>query len=157
METAVRGVFILGAALRAQGKAGHRGISPVVGDIADDGQAGTAVRAVDERITVPAIPRILQLPQTVVADGKIGRDHNVLIPVVPAGSNLKGLLPADGKVLLRDGGHLCGGREVVQNGGDEPFNVTGMSLNLDDTPFRGIADEPAKVLFHLNSVDGRPK
>ncbi len=47
---AVGDLGVLGAALAAHREDAHRGLRAVVGDALDDGEAGAAVRAVDERV-----------------------------------------------------------------------------------------------------------
>ena len=51
METAVAYRRVFPPAVGTHGKGGHRGLLPVVRQIADDGETGTAMRTVDKRIT----------------------------------------------------------------------------------------------------------
>ncbi len=55
MEPAVCRVLVFPPAVRTHAESGHGGLGPVVGDVFDDGEAGTAVRAVGERIAVAAV------------------------------------------------------------------------------------------------------
>ena len=58
VEPAVGGIFILLPAIRTEGKAGHGGIDPVIGNRLDDRQPGAAVGAVDEGVAVSAVRRV---------------------------------------------------------------------------------------------------
>ncbi len=61
-------------AVRAEGKRGHGGGRPVVGDILDDGEARAAIGAIDERVEIAAIAGVEQFPLTIRTDGDIGAD-----------------------------------------------------------------------------------
>jgi hypothetical protein len=71
VEAAVGRVLVLLAAVVAHGEHGHGGGSPVVGDREDDRVAGTAVRAVDERVAVAPVGGVEELEQAVVAGGDV--------------------------------------------------------------------------------------
>jgi len=49
-------------------------MDPVIWDFLDNRQSGTAVRTVDERISIPPVPRIKKFPETIVANSDIRRD-----------------------------------------------------------------------------------
>ena len=70
--TAQGGVVVLALAARTEREAGHGGVRPVVGGACDDGVAGTAVGAVDERIAVTPVVRLEKLVQAIRADITIG-------------------------------------------------------------------------------------
>ncbi len=74
VEAPVEGVSVFSGTVGAEREAGHRCQRPVVGDVADDGEARAAVGAVDKRVAVAAVGRVEQLAQAVVADGHVGRD-----------------------------------------------------------------------------------
>ena len=71
--TAVRRVVVLAPAIGTHRKRGHRRVRPVVGQFPQDRVARPAVRAVDERIRVPAVGGVGELAPAIVAQGKIGR------------------------------------------------------------------------------------
>ena len=75
VEAPVGRVLVLAAAFGAERKARHRRRSPVVRDRADDREAGTTLRAVDERIAVPAVGRVVELAQAVVAGRGVRRNE----------------------------------------------------------------------------------
>ena len=72
MEAAVGGVGVLRRAVGAHLEALHRGRGAVVGKLVDDGEARSAVGAVDERIAVTPIGGVEQLAHAIVARGEIG-------------------------------------------------------------------------------------
>ena len=74
MKPAIRWIFVLGEALFAHREAGHGGQRPIVGNLASDGVTWAAIGAVGERITVPAIFWVAEVPQAVVAGRDVGRD-----------------------------------------------------------------------------------
>ena len=58
VEPAVEWIIVFALAVRAHGKGRHGGQGPVVGDIADDGEARPAVGAVGKGIAVAAVIRV---------------------------------------------------------------------------------------------------
>ena len=93
MKTAVKWVGVLACTCRAHGEGAHGGLRAVVGETADDGEARAAVGAVDKRVMVPAVRRVEELAQAVIAGGDVGRDerrvgglilrcHNAKAPLV---------------------------------------------------------------------------
>ena len=77
VEAPVARVLVLGAAVGAHLKAGHRRQRAVVGDAAHDREPRTAVGAVDERVAVAAVGRVEQLAQAVGAGRAVRRDRRV--------------------------------------------------------------------------------
>ena len=55
VKSAVKRILVLLQTVRAHRKNFHARLRAVIGQLGSDGVAGTAVRAVDKRITVPAI------------------------------------------------------------------------------------------------------
>jgi len=60
VETPVQWIFVFEAALRAQFKSSHGRTRPVIGQSLDQGVSRTTLRAIDKRIMVAAIIRIIQ-------------------------------------------------------------------------------------------------
>ena len=77
MEAPVHGVLVLGPAVGTEGKTGHGGVGPVVGQGVDQGVAGSALGAVGEGVAVPAVARGLHLGQAIRADEVVGRQVDV--------------------------------------------------------------------------------
>jgi len=84
MESTVARILILRAALRAHDERFHRRPLSVVGGIPDDREAGAAVGAVQEGISVPPVTGIEQFGQAVVAGGDVRRGKNQARGVVGA-------------------------------------------------------------------------
>src|SRR5208283_1437382 len=55
VEPAIAWVLVLCSTFCAHGKRGHRGERPIVRDVAHDGEARPAVRAIDKGIAKPAV------------------------------------------------------------------------------------------------------
>ena len=75
VEAAVGRVVVLCPAGVAHGERRHRGGRAVVRKPCDDRVAGPAVGAADERVTVAAVRRVVQLGGTVRAHRHVGRDQ----------------------------------------------------------------------------------
>jgi hypothetical protein len=75
MKAPVGGIIIFGLAPGAHFKMLHRCLGPIVGDVVNDGVAGAAIGAIDERIAKTAILRIEHLSSAVIADGHIRRNQ----------------------------------------------------------------------------------
>ena len=80
VKPAVGGILVFRRAARAHGEARHRGQRPVVGHVPDNREPRPAVGAVDERVAEPAVGRIGEFPQAVIAGGGIGRDQGGALP-----------------------------------------------------------------------------
>ena len=80
VEAPVCRVVVLCRAPRAHGEAGHRRQCPVVGHVADDREPRPAVRAVDERVAEPAVGRIGEFSQAVIACRGVSRHQGVALP-----------------------------------------------------------------------------
>ena len=71
VKAPIQGIVILGLALGAHGKSGHRGLWPVVGNAARDSEARTAVRAIQKRIPIAPIRRVEQFAQAIGTGGGV--------------------------------------------------------------------------------------
>ena len=89
---AVADVPVFRLALPTHGKGSHGGQRAVVGDIPDDGKTGAAVGAVEKGVTVAPVPRVSELPETVLTDPHIGTDEGVVLPPLLAAPNGKALI-----------------------------------------------------------------
>ena len=78
MKTAVARIVILRLARGAHAKAGHRGVRPVVRNVADDGVARPAVGAVGEGIAIAPVGRIGEIAEAVGAGGHVRRNQHEL-------------------------------------------------------------------------------
>src|SRR5579859_2233219 len=73
MKTAVYWVGVFTRASRAEREAGHGRQRPVIGQVANDGEARAAVGAVNERVQIAPVGRVKQLAQAIVAQGHVWR------------------------------------------------------------------------------------
>src|ERR1700677_4688221 len=94
MKSPVGGILIFSSAIRADGKTGHGGLLAVIRSAGDDREPWSAIRAIQKRITKPAILRIEQFGQTCVTSRRIGRDGNRTQPALIAGFNKEAAIPA---------------------------------------------------------------
>ncbi len=79
MEPPVGRVGILVAAVGVHGEVPHGGLFSIIGQVGDDREPCSAVRAVGERVEVSAIEGIEQLPEAIVADRHIIGDAHPLL------------------------------------------------------------------------------
>jgi hypothetical protein len=96
VEPAVRRIVVLRLAFRAHRERRHGGQRPVVGHAGDDGEPGTAVGAVDERVAEPPVRRVRQLGQAVVTCRAVGRDQRAAAAAVIAGDDREPRRPGGG-------------------------------------------------------------
>jgi hypothetical protein len=61
VKPAIRGVLVFPRAIPAHLEGCHGGKRSVIGDILDDREAGAAVRAIDEGITMTPVKRVKKL------------------------------------------------------------------------------------------------
>ena len=100
MKTAVQGIVILPLAVGAHPELTHGGLRPVVGYVFDDGEAGSAVGAVGEGVTIAPVLRREDLVPAWEAGGDVRRDQLVF--------PLLGQAPADLKALVAPAGDRRG-------------------------------------------------
>jgi hypothetical protein len=62
MEAPIGGVMIFLFTRRAHGEDFHSGFRSVIGDVLNDGKAGTTIGAIDEGIATPPIPGLIKFP-----------------------------------------------------------------------------------------------
>ena len=68
MKAAVSGVMVFRSAIGAEHKASHAGVGTVIRDGFDDGEARTAIRAVDKGVTVAPIGGVKKFAPAIWAD-----------------------------------------------------------------------------------------
>ena len=74
METSVGRVFVFAFAVGAQLESRHRGEWTVIGNVLNDGEARSAVGAVNEGIVIASVSGVEEFAQAVIADSDIRRD-----------------------------------------------------------------------------------
>ena len=80
MEAAIQGILILRFAFGTKAEISHGGFRPVIRNVFDDCEAGTAVRAIDEGIPVPEICGCEHFLQAICTNTDIRRD-GLIIPL----------------------------------------------------------------------------
>ena len=84
METAIEGIVVFRLTHGTHWKHSHGGVGTVVGNSANDGEAGPAIGAIDERIAIAPVSRIEQFAEAIGTDGDIGRDQSMGSAVLAA-------------------------------------------------------------------------
>ena len=74
VKTAIQRIVIFGRTIGAHHKGRHSCLGTVVGDIFYDSEAGAAIRAIDEWVTVSAILGVEHLLQAILAEADIRGD-----------------------------------------------------------------------------------
>ncbi len=154
---AVGRVAILGRAGVAHVECRHRGVRPVVREIADDREARAAVRAGDEGVAEPTVVRVVHLGDAVVADRRVGRDQ---------GSAAGHAATLDDPETSFVGGrarrsrHRFDPREWRCLGDEAPGELVDARLrsrHLDEHAGRVVADEPVEAGLGRQTVHERPE
>ena len=89
MEASIKRSRVFGGTLWAQRKLSERGVRPVVGQCANQRVARSALRAVDERVTIAPRIGVAQLRQTLIAGEQVRRDMYVQLLAGRARQNAK--------------------------------------------------------------------
>ena len=147
VETPVERITVLLQTLGAHFERRHRGLRAVVRQMPGDGEAGTAVRAVGERVTVATVA---------------GREHIVRRD---RGGDVPrfALMNGEGRIALQ-------GNSAAQNridSGERRFGGTecrfkpqysfSLPLNFDPDTGRVIKDEAGQMAFKRDPVNGGPE
>ncbi len=157
MEPAIGGVVKLGPALRTQGEPGHGRLLAVVGDPANDCQPGTAMGAIEERVTITAIVGVEELGAAAVAGGDVGADENRAGRRSLAGFNAELLLTAGGERRGLDRVDLGQGRRAGGELGAELVENAVVAFDFDPDAAGLIADEAAETMAASELVNIRAK
>src|SRR5579859_8120064 len=95
MKAPVPRILIFFLAVRAHGERRHGCLRPVIGDVAQDGIAWSAMSAIGERITVAPVGRVPEIAPTSVAGACIGWHQHKFTSLLPAAQNGKTCAPLD--------------------------------------------------------------
>jgi hypothetical protein len=156
VEAPVPGVLVLTATVDAHRKAGHRRVRTVVRNLADDREPRTALRAVDERIPVPAIVGVEELTEAVLARGDVGRDERALPRRLARGDRELGLA-AQRQRLHRDRVDAGQARRLVPNGLRKHVEHRRRSFRLDHHAVAVVEDEADEAVSSREAVHERPE
>ncbi len=87
--TAALGIVVFRLTLRAEMKCAHRSIGAIVRQRGDDAEPRSAVRAIDERIAIPAVGKIEQFRAAIRARRKVGQHQCGFVTAGFAVANLE--------------------------------------------------------------------
>ncbi len=155
MEATVERIVILGLALGTHWKDGHRGLGPVIRDAASDGEARTAVGAVQEGISIAAIRRVEKFAETVGTGGCIGWDAGAYAAEDFARYDTEAGLARGRKVGGNNGVDAGEGRSFGSQAREEVLHAWIRAFELDDNSVRVVADGAGKVFFRREAVNER--
>ena len=144
MKTAIRRVLVLLRAGRAHREMTHGRERPVVWNVLDDREAGTAVGAVRECVSVPPVRGVEDVVNALGTSRCIRRDRLV---VTVDGSTLDDPKAALAGRLQRyhlDGVDPGQARGIVVERDREGIERVPIALDLDDHRPRGVADQTAE-------------
>ena len=148
MEAAIERVGVFGGATRAHGEILHGRCRAIIGQRPDDGEARTAVRAVDERIAAATVFGVEQLVKAIVAGGQIGGNQRGLLGVVIVGkADVERAEPLQRHLLEIDFLDLCGGRGVHVQLGDELVQQARLALGMDEHAFHSVEHPAVELVF----------
>ena len=126
----------------------HGRCRAIIGQRPDDGEARTAVRAVDERIAVATVFGVEQLVKAIVAGGQIGGNQRGLLGVVIVGkADVERAEPLQRHLLEIDFLDLCGGRGVHVQLGDELVQQARLALGMDEHAFHSVEHPAVELVF----------
>ena len=154
VEAAASGILVLGAAGRAEGELGHRRPRAVVGEMADDGVAGPAVGAVDERIAVPPIGGISisrrHASQVATSGGTIARPD--ARPALWTMTNSRSPRGSSGRTSSRSMRRVAA--EIAPEHVDEAVDRFRIAFHLNPHAVRVVAHQPGETEPARDPVHG---
>ena len=156
VEAPVARIVVLRLTAAAHDEAGHRGLRPVVGDAADDREAGPAVRAVDERVAVAAVGRVEQLGEAGVAGRGVGR-HACGRRSAAARGDREASLTGRREIAGGHRLHAREGRRLGRQASEEPLHVAGVALDFDRHAARVVEDEARESELGCEAMDVGPE
>jgi hypothetical protein len=123
------------------------GMNPVVRDIIDNGQAGTAVGAVDERIAVTAVPGIKELSEAVRTGGCVGGDvdRSLPPPLVDTRDDTKDLLPTGSHFFAFPTGDPGQWGKIGRHFVRKTIHYIPWPFDLDQNPIMTVLDPASKA------------
>ena len=121
------------------------------------GEAGPAVRAVRERVTVAAIRRIGHVGTAVVADGQVGQDPHSRLAHVLARADLEVAEPRGREEPVVERVDPRGRRGFVAYTGQEQQQVGPVALDFESDAIAIVEHPAGKVVFAGEPVDEGPQ
>ena len=156
MEAAIPGIGVLLGARLAHREPRHGGGRAVVGQSGGDGEPRAAVRAGDERVPEPAIGRVTELGQAVVADRHVGRDERA---ARPGTRGADGELGAASERKVRDRQRLDHGQRWWRGFElpAEPLDSRQVAFDLRDQSGWAVPHLACEAVGLRQGVDVRPE
>ncbi len=157
VKAPVSRILVLLEARFAHRKAGHRRQRPVVRHPADDREPWPAVRAIRERIAVPAIRGVEQLTQAVDAGRAVRGDERVGRPTGAARGDPEVRLAGRRQRLRRDLVDRRERRQLADEARHEALDPLPAALDLEQHPVLVIEDVAAERLLVREPVHEWPE
>ncbi len=157
VKAAIERILVLGSAGRAERKARHRRVLPVVGEIADDREARTAVRAVREGIAEAAVRRVEDLREAVGARPDVGQDEDRFDSSRAARFDAKRLFSGGWEPRLENLVNPCPRRRRFAQPRPERGDPVRLSLHLQEESASVVAHPAAEAEARRDAVHVRPE
>lgn len=156
METPIRRIVVFAPAVRTHGEGRHAGVRPVVGQVARQGVARAAVRAVDEGMAPAPVGGIEQLGEAVRAGGGIRR-HRGIRRAVETDFYLEAAHVARRRFRRLHGRHAGQRRRFGLEPRDEILDRRHGALHLDVHALAVVAHPAGEVQFLRQAIDEGPE
>ena len=158
VEAAIGWVVVLRLAGRAHRESRHRGLRPVVGNAARDGEARTAVGAVQKWIAVAAIVGIEQFAQAVRAGRRVRGNARAHLAATSL-ATMRNSFSLVSEEALRTPPNRCATAAELRRfrRAQKRFHSLGRPFNLDGHAAGIVADEAREALFRRQPVDEWPE
>ena len=157
VEAAVRRVVVLRGAGVTQGERLHGRVRAVVGEADRDGEARTAVRAIDERVARPAVGGVEELVETVGAGRDVRRHERPDSALIVALDDGETRLAGRCEVLALDRGDAGRPGRTGHQPGHELVCRRAVALDFDEHALGVVADVAGQAELGGEPVDVRPE
>ena len=157
MKAAVEGVVVLNLTLGAHGKSGHRGLGAIVGNAAGDGEARSAVGAIQEWVAIASVRGIKQLTKAVGAGGSVGGDAGTDTAKNFAGNDAEAGFAFWRHIARADGVDARQGRGLRGKSCEEGLQVSRCAFELDGHASGVVADEAGQIFLVGQAINERAK
>ena len=157
VKSTIEWILVLAQALRAHREQLHRGLRAIVRRLLYDREARPAVRAVDERVVVPAVALVEKLSMAVGADGDIRTDECHLVTVRLALADFEPREPPDLELVPLDGVDARKRWRLFIERPLERAELINGTFALDDDAAARVDDPAVELQFVRDTVDERPE
>ena len=158
MEAAIHRIVVFCLARFVQGELFHRSMFAVVGQLINDGEAWTAIRAVDEGIVIAAILRIEEFGHASIAGGKIGRNERGLVRFgIIRKANLEFVEAFDGRFVELKFFHIGRFGRFLHERDRKAIEIVLRTFNVDRYPVERVQHPTRQVELLCAPEDKGPK